>query len=70
VPRVVSLPGDQFEALLLGRHAQQLPGRDWRETLETYEQPAIDEGVRGELRDYVAQLRIELGDEPVPTPAF
>src|ERR671910_1579098 len=42
----------------------------WRETLERYEQPAIDEDVRGELRDYVARRRIELGDEPVPTPAF
>jgi trimethylamine---corrinoid protein Co-methyltransferase len=42
----------------------------WRETLERYEQPALDEGVRGELRDYVARRRIELGDEPVPTPAF
>ena len=42
----------------------------WRETLESYEQPAIDEDVRGELRDYVARRRIELGDEPVPTPAF
>ena len=42
----------------------------WRETLENYEQPPIDEGVRSELRDFVARRRIELGDEPVPTPAF
>jgi trimethylamine---corrinoid protein Co-methyltransferase len=42
----------------------------WRETLERYEQPAIDDGVRDGLRDYVARRRIELGDEPVPTPAF
>src|SRR5215216_3881720 len=42
----------------------------WRETLEAYEQPEIDDGVRSELRDYVARRRIELGDEPVPTPAF
>src|SRR5215218_8537685 len=42
----------------------------WRERLEAYEQPPIDEAVRGELRDYVARRRIELGDEPVPTPAF
>jgi len=33
-------------------------------------EPPIDEDVRGELRDYVARRRIELGDEPVPTPAF
>ena len=42
----------------------------WRETLEAYEQPPIDDGVRDALRDYVARRRIELGDEPVPTPAF
>src|SRR5215211_2837604 len=42
----------------------------WRDTLEAYEQPAIDEDVRTQLRDYVARRRIELGDEPVPTPAF
>jgi len=42
----------------------------WRETLEAYEQPPIDDGVRYELRDYVAKRRIELGDEPIPTPAF
>ena len=42
----------------------------WRATLEAYEQPPIDDGVRDNLRDYVARRRIELGDEPVPTPAF
>jgi trimethylamine--corrinoid protein Co-methyltransferase len=42
----------------------------WRETLENYEQPPIDEGVRSELREYVARRRVELGDEPVPAPAF
>ena len=42
----------------------------WRETLDAYEQPPIDDGVRAALRDYVARRRIELGDEPVPTPAF
>ena len=42
----------------------------WRRTLKEYEQPPIDDRVRGELRDYVARRRIELGDEPVPTPAF
>ena len=53
-----------------GRDATERAGELWRKTLEEYEQPAIDEGVRGELRDYVARRRIELGDEPVPTPAF
>ena len=42
----------------------------WREQLEAYEQPPIDDGARDALRDYVARRRIELGDEPVPTPAF
>ena len=42
----------------------------WRATLESYEQPAIDDGVRGELRDYVARRRIELGDEPLETPGY
>ena len=42
----------------------------WRETLASYEQPAIDDGVRGELRDYVARRRIELGDEPLETPGY
>src|SRR5215217_7882953 len=42
----------------------------WRETLEAYEQPEIDDDVRTELREFVARRRIELGDEPVPTPAF
>jgi trimethylamine---corrinoid protein Co-methyltransferase len=53
-----------------GEDATARAAKIWRETLETYEQPEIDEGVRGELRDYVARRRIELGDEPVPTPAF
>jgi trimethylamine--corrinoid protein Co-methyltransferase len=42
----------------------------WRERVDAYEQPEIDEGVRDELRDYVARRRIELGDEPIPSPAF
>jgi trimethylamine--corrinoid protein Co-methyltransferase len=42
----------------------------WRETLENYEQPEIDDDVRDGLRDYVARRRIELGDEPIATPAF
>src|SRR5215203_5883746 len=53
-----------------GRDATDRAGEIWRKTLEEYEQPAVDEDVRGALRDYVARRRIELGDEPVPTPAF
>jgi len=53
-----------------GADATERAGNLWRETLEAYEQPPIDDGVRDELRDYVARRRIELGDEPVPTPAF
>ena len=53
-----------------GRDATERAGEIWRATLEDYEQPAIDDGVRSALRDYVARRRIELGDEPVPTPAF
>jgi trimethylamine--corrinoid protein Co-methyltransferase len=53
-----------------GRDATARAAEIWRKTLDEYEQPPIDEGVRGELRDYVARRRIELGDEPVPTPAF
>ena len=53
-----------------GRDAAARAAEIWRKTLDEYEQPPIDEGVRGELRDYVARRRIELGDEPVPTPAF
>jgi hypothetical protein len=26
--------------------------------------------VRDQLRDYVARRRIELGDEPIPSPSF
>ena len=34
----------------------------WRETLEQYEQPPMDEGVRGQLEEFVARRRAELGD--------
>jgi trimethylamine--corrinoid protein Co-methyltransferase len=53
-----------------GADAAERAGRIAQETLDAYEQPAIDDGVRDQLRDYVARRRIELGDEPVPTPAF
>ncbi len=34
----------------------------WRETLENYEQPPLDEGIRLELEEYVNRRRTELGD--------
>jgi trimethylamine---corrinoid protein Co-methyltransferase len=34
----------------------------WRETLESFEPPALDEGVRAELEEYVLRRRRELGD--------
>jgi trimethylamine--corrinoid protein Co-methyltransferase len=53
-----------------GADAAERAGRIYQETLDEYEQPPIDDAVRDELRDYVARRRIELGDEPIPTPAF
>jgi trimethylamine--corrinoid protein Co-methyltransferase len=34
----------------------------WRETLEKYEAPALDDGVDAELQEYVVRRRRELGD--------
>src|SRR4051812_31770989 len=53
-----------------GADATERAARIWRETLESYEQPPIDEGVRTQLREYVTRRRAELGDEPVEQPAF
>ena len=53
-----------------GADAAERAGRIYQETLDAYEQPPIDDAVRDQLRDYVARRRRELGDEPVPTPAF
>jgi trimethylamine--corrinoid protein Co-methyltransferase len=53
-----------------GADAAERAGRIYKEQLENYEQPPIDEAVRDGLRDYVARRRIELGDEPIPSPAF
>jgi trimethylamine--corrinoid protein Co-methyltransferase len=53
-----------------GADAAERAGRIAQETLDAYEQPPIDDAVRDQLRDYVARRRIELGDEPIPTPAF
>jgi trimethylamine---corrinoid protein Co-methyltransferase len=53
-----------------GADAAERAGRIYQETLDEYEQPPIDDAVRDELRDYVAKRRIELGDEPIPSPTF
>jgi trimethylamine--corrinoid protein Co-methyltransferase len=45
-----------------GQDAAARAGRIWRETLEAYEPPPIDEGVREELQAYVTRRRAELGD--------
>ncbi len=34
----------------------------WQTTLENYEQPPLDEGIRQQLEDYVNRRRVELGD--------
>jgi trimethylamine--corrinoid protein Co-methyltransferase len=53
-----------------GMDAAERAGEIWRATLDAYEQPPIDEGVRDELRDFVNLRRAELGDEAIPSPAF
>jgi trimethylamine---corrinoid protein Co-methyltransferase len=44
------------------RDATERAGEIWRATLEEYEQPSLDEGVRAELEAYVTRRRAELGD--------
>ena len=44
------------------RDATERAGEIWRATLEEYEQPPLDEGVRAELEAYVTRRRAELGD--------
>ncbi len=34
----------------------------WRSTLESYEQPPLDDGIRAELEEFVMRRRAELGD--------
>jgi trimethylamine--corrinoid protein Co-methyltransferase len=45
-----------------GRDATARAGELWRSTLEGYEQPPIDDGVRAALEEYVVRRRAELGD--------
>ncbi|MBV9802990.1 MAG: trimethylamine methyltransferase family protein [Solirubrobacterales bacterium] len=37
-------------------------GEIWRETLEHYEQPPLDDAIRAELEEFVVRRRAELGD--------
>jgi trimethylamine--corrinoid protein Co-methyltransferase len=53
-----------------GADAAERAARIWRESLEAYEQPPIDDAVREELREYVARRRAELGDAPIAAPSF
>ncbi len=45
-----------------GLDATARAGNVWRETLEHYERPEMDEGVRAQLEEYVIRRRAELGD--------
>jgi trimethylamine---corrinoid protein Co-methyltransferase len=45
-----------------GRDAAVRAGEIWRETLEGYEQPPLDDAIREELAEYVTRRRVELGD--------
>ncbi|HEY1597590.1 MAG TPA: trimethylamine methyltransferase family protein, partial [Thermoleophilaceae bacterium] len=45
-----------------GRDTAARAGEIWRKTLEEYEEPALDEGIRAELEEYVNRRRTELGD--------
>jgi trimethylamine---corrinoid protein Co-methyltransferase len=44
------------------RDATERAGEIWRKTLEEYEQPPLDEGIRSELEAFVTRRRTELGD--------
>ena len=45
-----------------GKDAVERAGEIWRRTLDEYEQPPIDEGVRTQLQEFVTRRRTELGD--------
>ena len=47
-----------------GLDATQRAAKLWREALDRYEQPPLDDAIGAELEDYVARRRIELGDAP------
>jgi trimethylamine--corrinoid protein Co-methyltransferase len=45
-----------------GRDTTERAGEIWRKTLEEYEQPPMDDGIRSELEEFVVRRRAELGD--------
>ncbi len=45
-----------------GRDTAERAGEIWRKTLEEYEEPPLDEGIKAELKEYVDRRRTELGD--------
>jgi trimethylamine--corrinoid protein Co-methyltransferase len=45
-----------------GKDAAERAGEIWRRTLDEYEEPPIDEGVRTQLQEFVVRRRAELGD--------
>jgi trimethylamine--corrinoid protein Co-methyltransferase len=45
-----------------GRDAAMRAGEIWKQTLESYEAPPLDDAVREELAEYVKRRRTELGD--------
>jgi len=45
-----------------GKDATARAAEIWRGTLDSYEQPPVDDAIRAELDDYVARRRRELGD--------
>jgi trimethylamine---corrinoid protein Co-methyltransferase len=45
-----------------GKDAAARASEIWKKTLEEYEEPPIDEGVREQLAEYVTRRRAELGD--------
>ena len=58
--RMVHGPGAL--ARLGGRDAATRASEIWRKTLEEYEQPPLDDGIRTSLGEYVVRRRAELGD--------
>jgi trimethylamine--corrinoid protein Co-methyltransferase len=45
-----------------GKDTTERAGELWRKTLEEYEEPPLDDGVRAELKEFVDRRRTELGD--------
>lgn len=55
---------DNYERWMRGGalDAAARAGTIWKERLESYEQPPLDDAIRAELEDFVARRRRELGD--------